>query len=337
MNSRLPILEPKWLIVVVFFIAGIFLGGLVLFVYLNASSTVVTKIHPVSVKFNYINPLLAVDYPNQQFSQDTSLALQINGLINTAKKNNIVTDVGVYFRDIEPGLWVGINDGVQFSPGKLLKIPIMITYFKLAESNPEIFNEQLTYNGPDANASQLFPPQNKLKIGQFYTTEDLIERMIINSDDNAANLLFDNVDKDALNEIFSDLGISFREQKETPDFISLRLYSLFFRVLYNSTFLKREFSERALKLLVVSPSTDFGLGINLPKSIDFANRYGIYRLKEGGAQLFEMYDCGIVYYPNHPYLICAAIRGKSIDALQKFMLELSKIVFADIDYKYKQL
>ncbi len=335
MKVKLSVLEPRWLLVIVFFIAGTFMGGIGLYLYFGVSNPTVIKVHPGAGRYKYINPILVVDTNTKQSARENSLALELQGLTDKAKKEGKISDAAFYFRDIEPGLWVGINENYKFSPGKLLKIPIMITYYKLAEANPAILDEKITFRTNRVVKEDLLGTPKNLEEGITYTVDELIDAMIVDSDDNVANLLFDHIDKDQMNEIFSDLGIDFKETKETQDYISLKLYSLFFRVLYNSTYLNREYSEKALSLLIRTTSDQSGLGVLLPKNIDFANRQGAHQIGKGPNKSFEMYDCGIVYYPGHNYLICSVATGNSLDSLKSFLAEVGNRVYTEVKYQYR--
>lgn len=327
--------EPKWLLVIVFFIAGTFLGGLGLYLWLNTSTPLLQRIHPRASRYLYINPLLAVDTSSsKQFSNDAALELELQGLVNQEERDQNISDAAVYYRDIEAGYWTGINETSVFSPGKLLKIPIMITYLKLAESDPSILEKEVTFTKDHAHGEDLFSPPDSLVARQTYTVNDLIERMIVSGDSDAADLLFDTVDKGSLNEVFSDLGIEFREDKGTTDIIQLKFYSLFFRVLYNATYLNRESSEKALELLVRADN-QLGIGAALPKDVEIANRFGGRSYVDHGTKYFEMHDCGIVYYPRHPYLLCSVARGRDIGHLEAFLKKLGERVYTETSYKYR--
>jgi len=311
------------------------MGAIGIYIYFGSSSSSLIKIHPGSGQYKYINPILAIDTPNKQSIKNNSVALELQGLIDKAKRDGKITHASVYFRDIEPGLWVGINEDAKFSPGKLLKIPIMITYYKLAESDPSILDEKITFRANGVVEEDLLGTPKSLEEGKAYTIDQLIDAMIVDSDDSAANLLFDHVDKDQMNEIFSDLGIDFKETKGTQDYISLKLYSLFFRVLYNSTYLNREYSEKALSVLVRVTSDLSGLGALLPKNVNFANRQGAHQIGDGANKSFEMYDCGIVYYPAHNYLICASATSNNFDSLKDFLAEIGSRVYTEVKYQYR--
>lgn len=309
-------LEPKWILSIAFFIAGLFLGGLGIYLWVSTGNVGFSKIHPSSTRFKYINPLLAVEFAgNRQFLPNKSLQVALSGMVEQAEREGRIRHASVYFRDLEPGFWAGVDENGKFSPGKLLKIPIMITYYRLAETDAGILDQRLFLNG------------------EAYTVDELIKKMIVYSDDEAANVLFDNADKTSLDEVFSDLGIDFKEDKETQDFIPLRLYSLFFRILYNATYLSDEFSSKAMDLLVQTES-DIGFSVTLPKNLPVANREGIRTFTEGNRKMYEIYDCGVVFYPGHPYLLCGAAQSDNRDKLRGFFKSLGELVYKEVNYEY---
>lgn len=337
MVKRLKVIEPKWLIVVVFFISGIFLGGITLYLWYGVSSIPGYKIHSVASEYKYINPLLGVEFEQKSFSAvNASVQLKLQGAVDKSKRDGTISDGGVYYRDLEPGNWAEVNENISFSPGKLLKIPLMIAYFKLAEGDPSILEKRITNSLSEENINDIFQHEKGLVKGETYSVSELIEYMITYSDDESADLLFDNIDKKDLNEIFSDLGISFTEEKTTTDYISLKLYSLFFRVLHNATYLDREFSEKALTLLSVSDRGSVaGVAASIPKSVPIVQKYGGRKYSDGGNSGYELYDCGIIYYPGHPYLLCATAKGATVSGVQEFFKEVSKEIYSETEFRYK--
>jgi beta-lactamase class A len=113
--------------------------------------------------------------------------------------------------------------------------------------------------------------------------------MIIYSDNSATNLLFNNIDHNALKDVFSDLGLKFDEQTATSDFISPKQFSLFFRILFNASYLNRSYSESALELLSQTTFKD-GLEAGVPKNIEISHKFGerelIYATNESKAVKF---------------------------------------------------
>lgn len=325
--------EPKWLVVIVFFAAGIFLGAFALFAWVfNGGALLgVQKIHPGGRShYRFISPLLAVETPEKkEFFANKSLQNNIANFIDGKKKSRSISSAAVYFRDIEPGRWIGINENAKFFAGKLFKVPIMITYFKNAESDPAILANKVVYDRkhPVVNSA------DNLITGQLYTVEYLIKAMIINDDDNAAEILFDNISKNSLNEIFSDLGIDFYEDKTTDDFVSIKLYGLIFRILYNATYINRDMSEKALDILSQTDSTR-GIAAGLPNDIMVSHKYRINDLGRSDG-LLEVHDCGIAYYPDHPYLLCIMVQGKNSADTQNVFKEIGQMIYQDMAEKYK--
>ncbi|GAC1413663.1 MAG: hypothetical protein NVSMB66_6040 [Candidatus Doudnabacteria bacterium] len=331
MKQRLNF-EPRWLAVIIFFLAGIFTGSFALFIWIFGGGSVygVQKIHPVSGKYKFINPLLAVERDQSGFFENSTLKSNLNKILESAKKKG-VTDSAVYFRDLEEGKWVGINEDQKFSPGKLLKIPIMIAYYKEAESNPKVLSSPIIFHHsePDPLTS------DDLVEGQTYTVSEVIDQMIVYDDASSSNILYDKIDKAALNEVYNDLGINYIEDsKVTDDFLSLKLYSLFYRVLYNATYLNHDYSESALKLL--TQTSDRGIAEGLPNDITVAHKYRVRELvKNNKPEGTEYHDCGIVYFPSHPYILCISMNSKDGSAVIAAIKLINSTVYQYVADTYK--
>jgi beta-lactamase class A len=323
------LLEPRWLLMFVFFLCGGFLGGLIIYLFVNADLPQAFKLHS-GQSYQYINPLLAVDVEQpSHFGEDKTLFLVVQNLVENAKKSGDITDASIYFRDIEPAIWMGVNEDETFSPGYLMRLPIMFAYFKLAESDSGLLEDTMTFEGPHVS-TEGSQAARQLVIGQSYAVGDLIHAMVVESNDDAAGLLFDNIDKGDLNEVFTDLGINFKEDKVHRDYISLKTYSLFYRILYNATYLNREYSEKALELLA-EKNESRGISAGIPKAVPGVTRFSVRQTDAG----FEIYNCGIVYFPQHPYLLCASDKGSDAAKLEDFMETLGKKVYEEIAYKYQ--
>ncbi len=191
-----------------------------------------------------------------------------------------------------------------------------MAYFKAAESNSGLLNKTLMFNDTPV------------------TMEELVRTMIIDDDNDATNLLFDNIDQNSLDEIYSDLGIEFIETKEALDYISVKDYSLVLRFLYNATYLNRAYSEKALELL---SETTPGQGIDtgLEKSLVVAHKYRDRTFVDGGNNLVEAHDCGIIYFPNYPYLLCMASVGKNKETVDNLFKEVGQLTYQDMKNNYK--
>ena len=110
--------------------------------------------------------------------------------------------------------------------------------------------------------------------------------------------------------------------------ISPREYSRFFRTLYNGTYLSHDLSEQTLDLLSKTNFTQ-GLVAGIPKDIAVSHKFGeqtINIVNLNNQQVIrELHDCGIVYLPNNPYLICIMTKGIDFINLQTVIKDISKI------------
>jgi beta-lactamase class A len=311
-------------------------------ILLVREKTLLTEVRPVRIhnnKYHFTNPLIGYSIPyTGEFSEFNPLEKKINDSITAAKQNNQASNVSVYFRDLNLGRWTGVNENEQYDPASMLKVVIMMAFYKEAGSNPAILDQKITYTQAINELISEVPNQTPslLQTGKQYTIEQLIEAMIMDSDNGAKNALLSNLDNDSLNEVFTDLGIQ-APQDDHPYTISAKSYTLFFRVLYNSTYLSEDYSEKALDLLSKTSFAD-GLNAGVPKDVEIAHKFGQHVNNDalGNMTDQELHDCGIIFHPEKPYVLCVMTRGKDIHKLFQVIKGISKQVYDSVDSKYKK-
>ena len=62
------------------------------------------------------------------------------------------------------------------------------------------------------------------------------------------------------------------------------------------------------------------------KNIPVAHKFGERELPNAD----QLHDCGIVYVPKHPYLLCVMTRGDSLTNLTTVIAGLSEVVYNDV-------
>jgi beta-lactamase class A len=271
------------------------------------------------------NPLLQCE---QYVSPQLSFAIlkrELNKYIAEQRKKGTVRNISVYVRDLNNGPWIGIGEHDDFAPASLLKIPIMVAYYKIAETEPEILSQTIFYD-PAALSSpipQNVPASSKLKPKQYYTVEELIRQMIAFSDNSAKNLLALSIDANILNQTFLDLQLVVSGVRGSEDFISVKEYASVFRILYNASYLSRPLSEKALKLLTESEFSE-GIKAGLPSDIVVAHKFGE---REDSSEVKQLHECAIVYIPKRPYLLCIMTKGNNISSLKTILKDISQLVY----------
>lgn len=293
----------------------------------NASDLLGTTLRIQNDGYSLVDPLLGcttgstVPTPTLHELEE---ALEI--FVATQKQDGVLSDASIYVRDMNTGAWTGVNPDASYTPASLLKVPVLITYLKQAEYNPELLTYTVTVTeDPAPNASQDIAPPESVEVGKTYSIDELLSLMIVDSDNRALNVLMNYVDTKILQQSFSDLGLTFPEE-DAPYRISPRTYSRFLRILYNATYLTPESSQKALFLLSKAAFTS-GIRAGVPEDIAVAHKFGEASvILDDGITGHALHDCGMVY-AEHPYALCIMTTGKRVDELSSFLSAASALVY----------
>jgi beta-lactamase class A len=288
---------------------------------------------PVRSKANpypLVSPLLAYETSESDFfGEYSSLKNTLEKYVSVHSKKS--TKISIYFRDLSKGQWISINEKEQYYPASLLKVLIQIAYYKQAEHEPAILSKKLSYTNELRKKLSVtdFASSTVLTVGRSYSVAELIEKMIVDSDNGAKDLLYSAIDSQTLTEFYAVLGLS-GEKEGQPYTISPETYSYFFRVLYNATFLNAEYSNRALETLTHATFSD-GLVAGIPKDVKIAHKFG-ERIERNskGELIVELHDCGIIYAPQTPYLLCVMTHGDSLETNATIIKEISSLVYDEV-------
>ncbi len=293
-----------------------------------------TVIREKDDRYQYIRPLLSFSLDGRQAASFQALTDQVSGIITRDKKAGWVDDVGFYFRYANTGEWTGVNEDQRFSPASLLKVQIMIATFKLAESDPKLLSKQVkVVLDSDLNQGENFKSNYFVKNGGTYSVDDLVRAMIVNSDNNAMAVLQQLIGPQTSQKVYNDLYLQIRQDDAVADTTSPKTYSLTLRVLYNATYLSREMSNKAMALL---SETVFNSGIEqgVPSAIKVAEKFGERMVRDRASNRAlntELHDCGMVYYPGKPYVLCIMTQGKDFDGLLETIKDISATTYTFVD------
>lgn len=328
MNLNKKIYLPFYLIVILILLIIFFLFNSWRLSRLNEDDSIFVNKNLKSgdSKYKFISPLLDCADTKIYPSQYNNLKKKIEDLVEKELFENKAQEISIYFRDLNNGPWLGYNEDEKFSPASLMKVPILIAYLKIAETNPNILKE-LKNSGPERIVlDQNIKPLKKIEADTDYTILELIEYMIIYSDNVATEILIENISGEVLNKIYNDLGIVMPENELAENFINVKDYSSFFRVLYNASYLNREMSELALNILSYSFYKD-ALAAGVPKNVPVAHKFGERGLLEGK----QLHDCGIIYKDGSDYLLCVMTRGSDFNEMKNVIYDISKLVYENFN------
>ena len=308
-------------------------GALVAVVCFSVYSVLVLKQVPFSVGCGSYYPLTNGALDCGEYMQSSvrlqALDAELEAATNQYVARGKATRVSVWVRDLTSQQYAASNENETYVPASLLKVPLLITYYKLAEVEPSVLGEPLVYMATSAqnDKTQNFMPQSKLVSGQTYPVSRLIESMMIDSDNDAAGVLLSHLGHDTLNTTLVDLGIQVPTQSGTLDYVTVKSYAAIFRILYNASYLDRNYSEKALELM--SRSTFKGVAAPLPSTVVVAHKFGERKVLDANGTVTkeELHDCGIVFKQNTPYSICIMTQGSDFTDLQSIITDLSAMIY----------
>lgn len=282
----------------------------------------------------FTNPLLECEISGDTIaSKKIDFTPKLNDFVNDINKKYQISDMSIYFRDLNNGPIVGINQNISFSPASLLKVPVLISYLKWSEDDQSIMEKKIIYSEKiNVGFSQEYAPTVDLEIGKTYSIKELIEIMIKYSNNEALIVLHRELPKNYQEELYTLLGVDPKLIYSPTEKLTVRQYSIFFRILFNASFISRKNSEYALDILSQTSFTK-GLRAGVPDGINVSHKFGERKIENDKQQF---HDCGIVYYPNHPYLLCVMTRGQYVTDLISVLRQTSEFVYKEMDKQYNK-
>jgi beta-lactamase class A len=242
--------------------------------------------------------------------------------------------VGLTVVDLRSGERLSIRGDEQFPSASVIKLPILVELFHQLERGPLKLSDQIVMipadQKPGSGVLQFLSAPHQL------TLLDAATFMIILSDNSATNLVIDKVGIPPVNTRMDSLG-------------------------YRSTKLHSKVFGRALSIDTVG-SRKWGLGVTTPNDIadiltrlyrgqivsDTASKTMIGILKKNlddsqiprylpadasvahktGALNASRHDCGIIYSPQHDYVLCALTK-ENVDQTWRIDNE-AQVTIADL-------
>lgn len=239
--------------------------------------------------------------------------------------------VSLYFEYLPTGANINVNRDQNIWPASLIKIPVAMNAMKKVEEGTWKLDNELVILDEDKDPE--FGSLYKQPTGTTFTIKRFLEESLINSDNTAHFVLLRNIDAEELEQTYRHLGMDdiidglkkAPQDKEYDNRITAKRYTIFFRSLYNATFLSPEYSELFLDILERAPKEYLNLG--MPADVKFVHKTGIRTDEHVWA------DSGIVYIPGRPYLITVMIQKKNApdtDRISDETTEEVKQIFKDI-------
>jgi len=223
--------------------------------------------------------------------------------------------ISIYYEQLNSGANISVNQSLRLFPASLTKLPLGIVVAKKVEDKIWDWDTKLTIiqSDIDQGSGELY---KSVKAGDGVSVEDLLMQMITNSDNTAQDIFLREIKQEDLTKFQSEVGLE--ELFDAQGFISAKEYSRVLRVLYTSSYLERENTEKILDLMAKENFHEY-LSQGIPSEITFAHKYGENKTES----IFA--DSGIVYQDGHPFMITVILKGQdSTEASRQWAVDLMK-------------
>ncbi len=227
----------------------------------------------------------------------------------------------VYLEDLVSGESLGIDPDATYNAWSLLKIAVMAAVLKNVEQGRLALDDQLVLRPQDIDTNVPVPIEKRP--GDTVTVREMLDRLIRYSDNTASFVLarvFNGADFQAA---LQGLGLPHAAPGQPRNYlppISPRQMAAALRCLHAATFLSPDHSRYLLGLMQQTVY-ESQLCQPLPRDIPVAHKVGF------NAAAGDFHDCGIVYLPGRPYILCVMSRNSTREESDRVISAVSRLVF----------
>lgn len=295
---------------------------LLILIGLNIFFLVKTK--PVSIpRESNLEILNTYPYLSSKILAEGERDLLINFIPLRKNLREITKEYGesfsLYFEYLPTGVSIGINEKLEFYAASLIKVPLAMAFLNAYRTRNLDIKEvvEITEDDLDPNFGDLW----KKGAGAKISLEEVLRLLLVNSDNSAYRILARRLQTSDFKEIYDHIDLEVKLDSGQI-YLTSKSYASILKSLYYSSILHKEDSQYILALLS-EKSPDDKIRNGVPDEITIANKTGVY--------MDDLYqDCGIVYVPKRPYLLCM-ISKSSEEVSTKRMTEISRIVYKYIN------
>lgn len=273
------------------------------------------------LKYPLLSKRVFLDDPNDLIINFNELRSALRFYVQNVDPNNL----SLYFEYLPSGSSVGVNDTMELRLASLSKIPTAMAIYQQIEKG-KLKPDQLLTISKD-NLDTKFGELWKMGAGKTISVENAVRLSLIYSDNTAYNVLISALKNSDIDDVYDSLDIPRDHQNNLP-IVSPKNYSSILRTLYLSTYLNTDDSQKILSLLTQTVFND-KLPAGVPQGILVAHKIGVFEETDTKTSIYN--DCGIVYAPKRPYLLCVMFKGNE-DNAKKHMVNISKLIYSFVSH-----
>lgn len=242
---------------------------------------------------------------------------------------NSKLEAGVVICDLRRGRQLIINQNKRFPSASLVKVPIMAAcFYAQKEGKLNLKDSLVIKNRVKALGSGRL---KNMADGTAVNIRDLIEIMVIESDNTATNMLIERLGFDYLNNIFKKVGLEdtnisrymmdFKSRKKgIENYTTARDIALLFNMIYSGRLINKKVSQECLDILKRQKMKD-RIPAHIPVGVVVGHKTGL--------ENSVCHDAGIVFTSQGDFLLCALVkhRQKTSKMPKEFISDLALRVY----------
>lgn len=291
--------------------AGLLFWNIQLQNTLNGDISTSSKQAPVSY------PLLAnrifVENPNDTILDFAPLRKDLREYFG-----NLNFNYSFYAEYLPTGTSIKMNQDNPMIGASLLKVPVVMNLLHASETGVIDLGQKISMQTGDIDkrSGTLWEEG----VGHTITIKDAARLAIVDSDNTAVNMLIGATSGkiNLFGQVIDELDVELSAESSTQTGLGAQGYSSMLKCLYLSCFNTYANSQQILSWMAESNGPP-RLKALLPPGLTVAHKYGT----SGGV---SESDCGIVYLPKRPYLLCIMV-GTNEQQANAIIASISKKVY----------
>lgn len=237
----------------------------------------------------------------------------------TERFSHISARKSFYFEYLPDGTSIRLGADDNIIAASLLKVPMVMNLYRAAELGKISLDDKaaLTQSELDDNYGELW----RKGAGYQMTYREAAQHILKESNNTATRFVYDHI-KDLLKPDEQSLArLDVDQNAENGQaVVNARSYSSVIKGLYLGACLNKTDSQEILHYLTESDETE-RLTKLLPNDVQVAHKNGVYN-----ANSWAQSDCGLVYAPKRPYLLCVMVELPD-DQADALISQVSKDVY----------
>ncbi len=266
-------------------------------------------------KYPYLSKRILQEFPQDILINFLDLRKEIRNEV--APYGN---SFGIYFEYLPTGTSIGVNEKQEFHAASLFKVPVIMAYYKQRERMHMTNDPVLEIK--EEHLDNEFGTLYQKGAGHKIKMSEAIRLSLEESDNTAAKMIASGVQEADFNEVYNGVDIDLLADQNGA-ILTPKNYSSILKALYFSAVLEKESSSAILNYLANSKFND-KLVAGIPPDITVSHKIGDFIDKETGEKAYM--DCGIVYLPRRPYLLCM-VSETNEDIARQRMSNLSRTIY----------